>query len=227
MLDVFDDPADKVEAFNLLFTVILDLHAPVKTVRVKKNPTPWIDKNIRKEMDRRDRLYRFYRRNPSSASRDIFKAQRNRVVWLQRKAKIEYFQRLISKNSHPAAIWNTLKLTSSSSAPPDNWSSFNSDPASIANTLNAHFASISSPTVSPSPDPPCIPSCASTCTLSLQPATPEWCEETLANLKTRCAAGLDQIPSSALVAARSVICYPLCSIINSVSYTHLTLPTKA
>ena len=211
VLDVFDDPADKVEAFNLLFTDILDLHAPVKTVRVKKNPTPWIDKNIRKEMDRRDRLYCFYRRNPSSASRDIFKAQRNRVVWLQRKAKIEYFQRLISKNSHPSAIWNTLKLatSSASSASPDNWSSFNSDPASIANTLNAHFASVSSPTVSPSPDPPCIPSSAPTCTLSLQPTTPERCEETLANLKPRCATGLDQIPSSALIAAWSVICYPL------------------
>ena len=95
VIDVFDD---KVEIFNILFTDILDYHAPMKTVRVKKNPTPWITKAIRKEMDRHDRLFCFYRRNPTTASRDIFRAQRNRVVWLQRKAKIQYFHQLISKN---------------------------------------------------------------------------------------------------------------------------------
>ena len=64
-------------------------------------------------MDRRDWLFRFYRWNPSVASRDIYKAQRNRVVWLQRKAKHEYFHQLISRKSHPSAIWNTLKLVTS------------------------------------------------------------------------------------------------------------------
>ena len=219
VIDVFDDPDDKVEVFNILFTDILDYHAPMKTVRVKKNPTPWITKAIRKEMDRRDRLFRFYRRNPTTASRDIFRAQRNRVVWLQRKAKIQYFHQLISKKSHPSAIWNTLKLVTSSTTS-DNWSSFNADHASIANTLNDHFVSISSSTLSLSSVPlstfsPSSSQSLSTSMLSLLPATPEWCEETLASLKPRCAAGLDHIPSSALIAARSVICYPLCSILNS------------
>ena len=99
-------------------------------------------------MDRRDRLFRFYRQNPTTASRDIFRAQRNRVVWLQRKAKIQYFHQLISKKSHPSAIWNTLKLVTSSTTSPDNWSSFNADHASIANPLNDHFVSISSSTLS-------------------------------------------------------------------------------
>ena len=48
VIDVLDDPDDKVEVFNILFTDILDYHAPMKTVRVKKNPTPWITKAIRK-----------------------------------------------------------------------------------------------------------------------------------------------------------------------------------
>ena len=38
VIDVFDDPDDKVEAFNILFTDMLDYHASVKTVRVKKIP---------------------------------------------------------------------------------------------------------------------------------------------------------------------------------------------
>ena len=165
-------------------------------------------------MDRRDQLFRFYRQNPSVASRDIYKAQQNHVVWLQRKAKYEYFHQLISRKSHPSAIWNTLKLATSSTSSSSNWSSFNSDSASIANTLNGHFASVSSSSLSPSSASPPIQS-PHPPTLSLSPTNSEWCEDVLASLKPRCAAGLDLIPSSALIAARSVICYPLCSILNS------------
>ena len=49
-----------------------------------------------------------------------------------------------SRKSHPSAIWNTLELaTSPTSSSSGNWSSFNSDSASIANT---HFASVNSST---------------------------------------------------------------------------------
>ena len=90
--------------FNKLFSEVLDMHAPLKTVRVKKNPTPWITKSIRDEMDRRDRLFRFHHRNPSPASKSIFRAQRNHVVWLQRKAKYDYFHKLFKRNAQPSAI---------------------------------------------------------------------------------------------------------------------------
>ena len=113
IIDVFDDPDNEVDAFNSLFIEVLDMHAPLKTVRVKKKSTPWINKTIGREMDRSDQLFRFYRRNPSAASRDIFKAQRNCVVWLQLRAKNEYFSRLISRKSYPSAIWKTLKLATS------------------------------------------------------------------------------------------------------------------
>ena len=105
ILDVFDDP---------------DSDAPLKTIRVRKKSSPWITKTIRKEMDRHDRLLRFYRCNPPTGARDISKAQRNRVVWLQRKAKVEYFHQLLYKKSHPSHIWNTLKLATASSVPPEN-----------------------------------------------------------------------------------------------------------
>ena len=82
VMDIFEDPDDKTEVFNLLFLDILDHHAPVRTVRVKKKPSPWITKAIRKEMGRRNRLFRFYFRNPTDAAWEIYKAQRNRVVWL-------------------------------------------------------------------------------------------------------------------------------------------------
>ena len=43
--------------------------------------------------------------------------------------------------------------------------------------------------------------------------------------KCTCATGIDKIPSSALIDARSVICDPLCSIINSSIITSSTFPT--
>ena len=36
ILNVFDDPDDKVEAFNILSTDVLNYHAPLKTIRVRK-----------------------------------------------------------------------------------------------------------------------------------------------------------------------------------------------
>jgi hypothetical protein len=53
LLDLFDDVDDNVFTFNTLFGGVFDDHAPVKTVRVKKNCAPWISRSIRKEMDKR------------------------------------------------------------------------------------------------------------------------------------------------------------------------------
>ena len=83
-------------------------------------------------------------------------------------------------------------------------------------TLNSHFTSVSSSILNPDHPPPPTPSLPHpTPTLSLHPATPEWCENTLAALKANCATGPDQLPSAALIAGCTVISYSLCSIINS------------
>ena len=219
VMDAFDDPDDKLEAFNLLFSDVLDQHAPVKTVRVQKKPSLWITKSVRKKMDRRNRLFWFYRRNPTTAAWVIYKAQRNRVVQLQRNAKSAYFHRLLLKKSHPSALWNTLKLATCTSVHKYNSFSTGSDPTSIADNLNSHFASVSCNTIAPaylsSVSSPATPTSTSMPILSLTPTTPEWCEQALPKLNPRCATGLDQLPPSALIAGQSIICFPLSSIINS------------
>ena len=89
------------------------------------------------------------------------------------------------------------------------------DHKSFANVLNDYFVAVSSKA-----SPPDTALSSSTYTtlvpvLNLSPTTPAWCEETLSTFKPQCATGLDMIPSSTLIAAKSVICYPLCSILNS------------
>jgi hypothetical protein len=214
VIDVFDNPDDKVDMFNSLFLDVLDMHAPLKTVRVKKNPAPWISKSIRDEMDRRNALYRLFKRNKSTVSWEAFKVQRNHVTALQRKAKKEYFHHLLKKKVSPSSLWNILKTAGASSPHTNtNWSSLNMTSTSIANTLNSHFVKVSSTLSSGSLPPPKLPSVEST--LTLLPTNPDWCENAIASLKPRCSSGLDNFPSTAIIAGRAVICFPLCSIFNS------------
>ena len=175
---------------------------------------------------------------PSDPAWDIYKAQRNRVVWLQRKAKFDHFHHLLLKKPHPSTLWKTLNLATGSSVSTDNLPVPPSDLPSFANTLNSHFASVSSNIITPPPPssspasvsnsiatPPKFPSKSP---LSLLTTTPEWCEQALSTLKPRCATGPDHIPSAALIAGRSIICYPLSTIINSsISSSHFPSQWKS
>ena len=109
ILDVFDHPNDKVEVFNTLLLNVLNQHAPLKTVRIKKKPATWITTSIRKEMDVCNKLLIVFKKNRLTESWEAFKIQRNRVTSLQRKAKKQYFHRLLKNNVHPLTLWNTLK----------------------------------------------------------------------------------------------------------------------
>jgi hypothetical protein len=85
LIDLFDDTDDKVFVFNSLFTTVLDDHAPIKTIRVKKNCAPWITRSVRKEMDKRNKLLRQFHASRCLTAWNDYKAQRNHVVHLQRK----------------------------------------------------------------------------------------------------------------------------------------------
>ena len=80
-----------------------------KIVHVKKNCAPWISRSIRKEMDKRNKLLRGFVGSKSPSVWNEFKCLRNLLVSLQQKAKIDHFQRLISKNTSSSTLWNILK----------------------------------------------------------------------------------------------------------------------
>ena len=62
VLDIFDDPDDKLYIFNSLFNHNLDEHAPVKTIRIKGKPNPYITDEIRQLMATRDNYKREFKR---------------------------------------------------------------------------------------------------------------------------------------------------------------------
>ena len=109
VIHIFNCPSDKVSAFDMLFTEVLDLHTPMKTFRIKKNPAPWITKSIRDGMDRCNALFRLYRKNQLTVSWKAFKVQQNHITSIQGKANQEYFHHLLKKNAHSSTLWTTLK----------------------------------------------------------------------------------------------------------------------
>lgn len=48
------DPEDKLNAFNLLFNNVLGEHAPIKTVKIRGRPNPYVTCEIRDLMRSRD-----------------------------------------------------------------------------------------------------------------------------------------------------------------------------
>lgn len=55
---MFDDFDDQVETFNALFTDILNDHAPLKRVKIKSRPNPFVTTEIRQLMKTRDRWHK-------------------------------------------------------------------------------------------------------------------------------------------------------------------------
>ena len=212
VLDIFDDVDDKLAVFESLFKDVLDLHAPLKTVRIKNNPAPWISRSIRDDMDTRNKLLKKFRLQRTLSNWEAYKSQRNRVTARQRLAKKNYFHRLILNNSHPSIIWQSLKLAIGSQNKSKPCSTFKSDDAFIATRLNNHFVSIST---CDSDLPPPSAKYAIKTPLTLSPVTPDWCEETLSKLKPNKSTGPDTIPSLALKISSSSISQPLSSIINT------------
>ena len=223
-------PDDKLIFFNEVVTNILNYHAPVKQIRVRKDPVPWITSDIRDQMDKRNRLLKLYRRTKTTALWTEYRLLRNKIGCLIRKSKREYFQTLINKNSHPTVFWKTLKASAKGMSEPYLPGLFNTDASSLASQFNHHFASINStchnnmhrstPAITTSSSPaPLTP-------LSYLPeVTIESCTDLLRNLDPRKSTGPDNIPAFILKLAANTLAPPLVSVINS-SFSSGSFPSS-
>ena len=90
------------------FTAILGHHAPWHTKRTKRKGVPWISKDILHAIDLKNRLHKNFRSDPSLYNQNLFKKQHNLVTCSLRRAKPDFFQKLLSKLSHPIVLWSTL-----------------------------------------------------------------------------------------------------------------------
>ena len=66
-------------ALNSLFTQILDQHAPLKTVKLRTRPTPFIDDNIRALMKTRNHWQKLARQTNDPAAWSGYKSFKQEV----------------------------------------------------------------------------------------------------------------------------------------------------
>lgn len=99
---------DKISLLNNAILKLYDLHAPLKAIKLKRPPAPWITRGVRMAMTRRDRAFRKFKRDRSDENWRFYKTARNRCNQMVRAAKRTYFAEQLSDSSS-AEVWKFLK----------------------------------------------------------------------------------------------------------------------
>ena len=79
IVDCFDDIDDSLHAFNTLFNEVLDKHAPIRKVKIRGRPSPYITDEIRELIKSRDRWRKIARRTSNPDAWIVYKNLRNDV----------------------------------------------------------------------------------------------------------------------------------------------------
>ena len=133
-----------------LFVSIVESFIPHKNVIIRPRDKPWMTGQIRQGIRKRDRLLKIYSKRKSPVSWDRYRVQRNLVVCLVWKAKINYNIKINQVLSDPAISskkwWGIVKSLYGNkcySAIPAlcEGDVFISDPKRKLNVFNEYFVS--------------------------------------------------------------------------------------
>ena len=93
-----------------ILTNCFDKHAPVITKRVKGTFAPWLNSEIKKLMNNRDKMLRKFRKTNDNNHWDEYKRLRNSCTAKLRNAKSDYHQSLLTENrNNPRKFWQEIK----------------------------------------------------------------------------------------------------------------------
>ena len=99
-----------LDIFNVIVRDIFDKHSPFINKRVKGRPCPWIDDELKRTMNRRDRILRKARSSWIDNDGKTYKTLRNLCNNMQKKAKATYHKNLLNQNKlNPKSFWRTVK----------------------------------------------------------------------------------------------------------------------
>ena len=94
-------------ALKNYFLQVMEVCIPNAIVKVKKD-LPWLNHDIKKAIQKRDSLYRRLKRSGTPANRGKYSTMRNRVVYLMRESKRNFFNKL--NQATTKEFWKLLKL---------------------------------------------------------------------------------------------------------------------
>lgn len=109
ILETFDDPDDKLQAFNLLFNEILDRHAPLKTTCLWGRPNPYITDEICDLMATRGGWKCKFKQTKDPLAWSSYKNYCQQVKWKIRLAEKEFMEQQIKANrNNTNTIWKVI-----------------------------------------------------------------------------------------------------------------------
>jgi len=109
-VECFDDPNLAWQAWKSDFNAVLDHHAPVRNMRVRRSSVPWLTFDIKKMMSERDYHKKHAIKYGSQNHWILYQCARNKVNSMMRKAKSDYFRLKIDecKATDPKAGWKLI-----------------------------------------------------------------------------------------------------------------------
>ena len=109
------DVDNKVTALENMLNKVIDKHAPTKTFTIREQPlAQWMNKNIQKDMDHRDKLLEKCYKSGKAGDWANFRKARNEVSHKQRRAKKQHINKIVnSKVNDSKTFFQNLKKMAS------------------------------------------------------------------------------------------------------------------
>ena len=99
--DNFGNPDLAYSDFISRLESVINVVAPIKTVRIKNNTRKWFDGEIAEEIYKRDKLHKKFKLTKLHVDKDLYKEARNavqNVIWKKKKAYFE--EKLKARKRH-------------------------------------------------------------------------------------------------------------------------------
>ncbi|CAH2092002.1 unnamed protein product [Euphydryas editha] len=95
----------KVEMFNTLLTRLYDIHAPIRPIKIKHLPAPWLSEDLKVLIKKKNQAKSCFTKNNSDHNREIYKRARNRCNTSCRDAQRRHIHKSV-ENGDIAKTWN-------------------------------------------------------------------------------------------------------------------------
>ena len=145
MISMFNDLDDQLDTFHALFADVLDNHAPIKRIKIKTRPNPFITEEIRQIMKTRDLWHRRAIRSNDRLHWNAYRCFRQEVKRELRFAEKAHVQtELLNCKGNTNAIWKIINncLPRKSRNRPFT----TENPTALVNKFNEYFKSVGSVT---------------------------------------------------------------------------------
>lgn len=143
LLSIFSD-ADvntKLENFNNVLHSTLDVHAPVKTFKVRSRPCPYVSHEIKELMKFRDQLHRRFLQTRDKRDWEVYKESRNCVkTKLKNAARNHIFDEVKEHKNNSGSLWKIINNVIPSKE--KETQVYSKDRKSIVEDFNQFFTSV-------------------------------------------------------------------------------------